>query len=172
MPNSGTVIITGASPNSTPYPSLEALRKQAENGKIILLQKLRDLGEDHPDTLDAMDALAWMHHELGEHRQARHLHVVVMEQQQSLLGKNNPKMLCIMGSLASTYFQLGQFKQSEGLTVQVLEKWREVLSEDHPDSLHTMSNSAAIYDRLGLMMTREERGKRRGLDTWDRAAWA
>ncbi|KAJ6540656.1 hypothetical protein B0H19DRAFT_1269208 [Mycena capillaripes] len=37
VPNSGTVVITGANvPNSTPYPSLEAVRKAADEQKVVL----------------------------------------------------------------------------------------------------------------------------------------
>ncbi|KAF8149647.1 hypothetical protein K438DRAFT_1866375 [Mycena galopus ATCC 62051] len=152
VPNSGIVVITGANvPSSTPYPSLEALRKAAEQQKVILYDCRRDLGEDHPETLTSMESLAYTHFELGEYMAARDLRVVVAEKQQSLLGENNPDMLRSMGNLAVTYLQLGQLEQSQGLGAQVLKKRREVLGEDHADTLHTMSNLADTYRFLGRL---------------------
>jgi hypothetical protein len=71
--------ISGAQsvPNATPYLSLEARRKAAEEWKVALDQRRRDFGEDHPDTVYAMDYLAYSHMELGEYRAVRDLWVVV-----------------------------------------------------------------------------------------------
>ncbi|KAJ6523020.1 hypothetical protein B0H19DRAFT_1277103 [Mycena capillaripes] len=116
--NPGTIIFPGeGNINPVPYQSFEARHKQAEDRKMILLERRRDLGEYHADTLAAMEDLAWTHHELGEYMAARDLRVMVVEKQQSILGENDPDMLRTVGNLASTYSQLGQFKQSERLEV-------------------------------------------------------
>ncbi|KAF7355863.1 hypothetical protein MVEN_00914900 [Mycena venus] len=108
LADSGAVMLTGASvPNPTLYPSLEARRKQAEDRKMTLLEKRRDLGDDHPETLAAMESLALTHYELGEYSMAKDLWVVLLEKQQSLLGENDPEMLRIMGNFALTYFIRG-----------------------------------------------------------------
>ncbi|KAJ6540634.1 hypothetical protein B0H19DRAFT_1269190 [Mycena capillaripes] len=156
VPDFRTVLITGANVlNSTPYPSLKALRKEAEQQKAVLYDRRRDFGDDHPDTLAAMESLAWTHYELGEYMAARDLRVVVVEKQQSLLGANDPDMLRNMWTLASTYVQLGQFKQSERLQTQVVDIQREILGEAHPNTLRIMRDLAGTYRNLGQLSEAE-----------------
>ncbi|KAJ6540682.1 hypothetical protein B0H19DRAFT_1269226 [Mycena capillaripes] len=152
VPNSGTVVITGENvSNSMPYPSLEALRKATNEQKAVLYNKRTSLGDDHPDTLAAMNTLAFMHTRLGEYRLAKNLWVVVVEKRRSLSGENDPDMLRITRNLATTYNDLGRPRESVSLKLQVLQKQREVLGEDHPDTLNTMSNLAGTYGTLGRL---------------------
>ncbi|KAJ6523053.1 hypothetical protein B0H19DRAFT_1345707 [Mycena capillaripes] len=152
MPNSGTVVITGANvPNSTPYPTPEALQKKAEQEKAVLYDMRRDFGDDHPETLYPMEDLAYTHHELGEYMAARDLRVVVLEKRRVLLGDEDPLTLHSMGALGATFINLGQFKKGEGLEVMLLEKQSEVLGEEHPDTLHTMRNLADTYRILSRL---------------------
>ncbi|KAF7339119.1 Catabolite degradation [Mycena venus] len=77
--NARKIIITGASTlDSTPHPSLEALRKVAEQQKAVLYDRRRDFGDDHLDTLEAMEHLAYTHYDLGEYMAARDLQAVVL----------------------------------------------------------------------------------------------
>ncbi|KAJ7482676.1 hypothetical protein FB451DRAFT_1129691 [Mycena latifolia] len=144
--------ISGAQsvPNATPYPSLEARRKAAEEWKVALDQRQRDFGEDHPDTIYAMDYLAYSHMELGEYTAARDLWVMVYKKRRILQGEeDHPDTLRTMGNLAETCRRLGQFKKAEELEIVLLEKRRQLLGEDHPDTLLTASNLAATYRGLG-----------------------
>ncbi|KAJ6540617.1 hypothetical protein B0H19DRAFT_1269180 [Mycena capillaripes] len=151
-PNSGTVVITGANvPNSTAYPSLEALHKEAKDKKAVLYDKRKDFGDDHPETLYAMEDLAYTHHELGEYMAARDLRVVVLEKRRVLLGDEDPLTLYSMSVLGVTITALGQFKKAEGLGAMLLKKRSEVLGEDHPDTLTAMSNLAYTYRILGRL---------------------
>jgi hypothetical protein len=81
---------------SAAYPSLEAQRKELEAQKLILLDKQRDLGDHHPETLNAMESLAWLHYELGEFSSARDLWVTVLETCQIFLGEDDPHTLYTM----------------------------------------------------------------------------
>ncbi|KAF7345866.1 hypothetical protein MVEN_01608500 [Mycena venus] len=151
--------------------------KQAEERKSILLQRKRDLGDDHPDTLEAMENLAWAYHELrddnphtlcsmgnlaltysqlGQFEAAAKLYVIGLEKQRGLLGEDHPATVWIMDNLASTYRELGQSKKAEELQVIVLEKQRNLLGEDHPDILRIMGNLAGTYHQLGQFKKAEE----------------
>ncbi|KAF7334970.1 Pleiotropic drug resistance ABC transporter protein [Mycena venus] len=156
LSNSETVTITGASvPNSAAYPSLEALRKEAEQQRVILYHKQRDLGDDHPDTLAAMENLAWTHHELGEYKSAGGLRTVLLEKRRVLLGDEDPLTLHSMHTLGATFNALGQFEKAEGLQIMLLEKLREALGDNHPDTLRIMGNLAHTYRQSGRLAEAE-----------------
>ncbi|KAF7346915.1 hypothetical protein MVEN_01443800 [Mycena venus] len=137
------------SSNSTPHPSLEARLKDAKEQKITLYEKQRDLGDDHPETLAAMEDLAWIHNELGEFRFARDLWIIIFQKRRSFLGEHDPRTLRVMLDLAYTYRELGQLKEAEDLCVQLLEMQRDVQGEDHPETLYTMNTLAVIYHGKG-----------------------
>ncbi|KAJ6522995.1 hypothetical protein B0H19DRAFT_1386507 [Mycena capillaripes] len=157
VPNSGAVVITGASTsNSTPYPSPAALRKAADEQKVALSDRRTDLGDDHPETLYAMEDLAWTYHQLGEYTLARDLRAVVLEKRKVVLGDEDSLTLHSMGALGTTLFALGQLKNAEGLEVMLLEKRSEVLGKDHADTLQAMSNLADTYRNLGRLLEAEK----------------
>ncbi|KAF8182857.1 hypothetical protein K438DRAFT_1724845 [Mycena galopus ATCC 62051] len=136
--------------NVTSYHSLaDQWQKDADKWRAILQQRQRDLGENHLETLDAMESLAWVQHELGEYKSASDLRAVVLEKRRSLLGNDDPVTLHVMRNLASTYISLGQSQQSEGLLLIVLDWEKEVLGEHHPDTLQTTMELAKVYQILG-----------------------
>lgn len=126
---------------STPYYSPEARRKDLEEQKIILFNK-------HPETLEAMENLARLHHELGEYGSARDLRVTVLEIYQILGGEDDPHTLYTMQLLGGTHCALGQFKEAQEILELVLEKQRKVLGENHPETVNTLGSLAIAYQGL------------------------
>ncbi|KAJ7699091.1 hypothetical protein B0H14DRAFT_3174148 [Mycena olivaceomarginata] len=190
--------ISGAQsvPNAPPYPSLEVRRKAAEEWKVALDQRRRDFGEDHPDTVYAMDYLAYSHMDLasiglsetwedhpdtlrtmgnlaetcrrlGQYEKAEELETGLLEKRRQLLGEDHLDTLLTASNLAATYRGLGRFKEAESLHVQVLEKRKEILGENHPDTLLAMEILAATY--LGLGQPKEAESLRiQVLEKWRR----
>ncbi|KAF7344971.1 hypothetical protein MVEN_01659800 [Mycena venus] len=144
-------VAEGFIPTPTPYPSLEAQLKAAEEWKIILAHRQRDLGDDNPSTLQAMDKLAMEYYELRKLRLARDLQVAVLQKRRTLLGDEHTDTLHSMHSLASTYYKLGQLKAAQDLDIVVLEKRKQLLGEDHIDTLVTMGNLALTYAWQGQL---------------------
>ncbi|KAF7335480.1 hypothetical protein MVEN_02201500 [Mycena venus] len=142
-------------PTSAPHPALEAWRKAAGEWKIILLQRERDLGNDHPDTLEAMKILADAHYELGDFSSAGDLEVVLLEKQRILLGENHADTLQAMSNLASTYTHLGQYKKAEDLAAVALGKCRQLLGDNNPNTLWTMGNLAWTLQLQGQLTKAE-----------------
>ncbi|KAJ7631516.1 P-loop containing nucleoside triphosphate hydrolase protein [Mycena rosella] len=138
--------------------------KDAEQLQLAVLEDRRDiLGEDHPDTLQAMGNLTLTYGQLGQLKEAERLGVVrlgvvVLEKQRKILGEDHPDTLLTMGNLASTYHKLGQLKEAEELEVVALEKRRKILGEDHPETLRAMGNLASTYHQLGQLKEAEELG--------------
>jgi tetratricopeptide (TPR) repeat protein len=125
-------------------------RRFEEAHKIFLaaLEKQKNLGDDHPNTLWAMSRLASTYSNLGEFPKAEELRVVLVEKQKRVLGDGHPETLRTMGNLAHIYRRLGKFHKAEELGVVVLEKQKRVLGDDHPDTLYTMGTLASTYHKL------------------------
>ncbi|KAJ6547748.1 P-loop containing nucleoside triphosphate hydrolase protein [Mycena vulgaris] len=131
--------------------------KDAEQLYLAVLDHHRGvMGEDNPDRLHAMGALALTYAEQGKYKEAEKLEVVVLEKRRKILGEDRPDTLRAMGNLASTYHNLGKLKEAEELEVVVLEKQRKILGEDHPGTLWTMRNLASTYHKLGKLKEAEE----------------
>ncbi|KAF8177979.1 P-loop containing nucleoside triphosphate hydrolase protein [Mycena galopus ATCC 62051] len=118
--------------------SQEAARLEAST-----LEKWRKLlGDDHRDTLRAMNNLASTYRNLGRFQEAEKLQLVVLEKLRKLLGDDHLDTLLGMNNLAITYHNLGQFQEAEKLQLVVLEKRRKLLGDDHLDTLIAMNNLA------------------------------
>ncbi|KAJ7730713.1 hypothetical protein B0H14DRAFT_3169094 [Mycena olivaceomarginata] len=147
---------------STAYPSLEAQCKDLEEQKLILLNKRRDLGDSHPETLDAMQNLAWLHHELGEFSSARDLRVAVLETYHILWGKITQQWRsiakfwekiiqrlcgpCRLWQIAHRW--LGQLTEAEDQYHIILQKKISILGENHPHTLQAMEGQLKKAENL------------------------
>ncbi|KAJ7827110.1 hypothetical protein B0H14DRAFT_3144690 [Mycena olivaceomarginata] len=107
------------------------------------------LGDDHPDTLLAMENLAVTYKDLGKYQEAEPLEAIVLEKRKLLHGVDHPYTLDAMADLAVTYSDLGKYQEAEPLEAIVLEKRKLLLGADHPDTLRAMANLAVTYKDLG-----------------------
>ncbi|KAJ7240670.1 hypothetical protein C8J57DRAFT_1562065 [Mycena rebaudengoi] len=168
----GTV---GHQQHASSPPLTETLLEQLKERRVALRGKERELGDDHEDTLDAMESLGWTYFDLGQFRQAKVLQVTVfenlawthsklgqlekateletsaLEKQRELLGEDHPDTLCSMCNLAGTYTDLGQFTKAEAIELKVLEKRKQLLGVDSPDTLHISARLASTYCRMGRL---------------------
>jgi serine/threonine protein kinase/lipopolysaccharide biosynthesis regulator YciM len=105
------------------------------------------LGEDHSDTLSAMDNLAVAYHHAGQLDRAITLHEQALKARRSKLGDDHPDTLISMNDLAETYISAGQLDRAITLHEQALKAMRAKLGGDHPDTLASLSNlAAALYE--------------------------
>ncbi|KAJ7024607.1 hypothetical protein C8F04DRAFT_1239575 [Mycena alexandri] len=124
--------------------------KDAQSIAEQVLQKSQLLlGEEHLETLQAMQNVASTYLALGEFQKAEALDVLVVEKRSKLLGDEHPDSLSAMGNLARTYSVLGEFQKALELEVVVLEKRSKLLGIEHPDTLSAMGNLARTYSVLG-----------------------
>ncbi|KAJ7101077.1 hypothetical protein C8R44DRAFT_946522, partial [Mycena epipterygia] len=119
------------------------LLKEAEELQVVVLERRRNLlGDNHPDTLQAMENLAVTYKKLGKLKEAKELGIVALEK---------GGMSWAMGNLALTYKALGKLKEAEDLEVVVPEKRRNILDDNHPSTLLAMGNLAVTYRELGKL---------------------
>ncbi len=123
------------------YTVAEGLLKQA------VVTERRVLGEDHPDTLATMHALANAYWYLDRFREAEQLYTGTLDRRTRLLGAEHPDTLRTAYDLASLYAVQNRWAEAERLQTATLEMQRRVLGEDHPDTLSSTNNLASLYWR-------------------------
>jgi tetratricopeptide (TPR) repeat protein len=103
------------------------------------------LGEEHPSSLDTINAIAELCLDQGKYEEAEPLFINTLEIRRRVLGEEHPDTLSTMNGLAALYFNRGKSAQAEALYVKVLSVQQRVLGERHPQSLLTMNNLARLY---------------------------
>jgi serine/threonine protein kinase/tetratricopeptide (TPR) repeat protein len=104
----------------------------------------RTLGEDHVDTLMAMNGLGKLYWQTGKLDQAILLGQSALEGLKTRFG-SDPKTLTVMNNLALWYAAAGQLDRALPLMEEALQGRRQKLGPDDPATIGTMSNLAALY---------------------------
>ncbi|KAI5815631.1 P-loop containing nucleoside triphosphate hydrolase protein [Pyronema omphalodes] len=137
---------------------LGRLKEAQRLDEKVLEVRRRTLGEEHPDTLRAMNNLAVTYTNMGERwKEVQELEEKVLEVRRRTLGEEHPDTLASMHNLANTYIKLGgRLKEVQELQEKVLEVSRRTLGEEHPDTLLGMQNLAITYGQLGRLNEKQE----------------
>ncbi len=107
------------------------------------------LGEEHPDTLSALNNLAITYSYLDEYKKALEINEKVYTILCQILGEEHPETLNSLHNLASTYGNLGEHKKALEMNEKVYTVRSRILGEEHPDTLMSLSWLAYIYNQLG-----------------------
>jgi hypothetical protein len=132
-----------------------AFRELGEAGSSIeqLERGLRlreaGVGRAHPDTLSAVESLAFSYDEAGRNQEALLARERVREGREKALGANHPDTLAAMNNLAVSYGRTGRQPDATQVLETVLSRVRNALGREHPDALWPMSNLAVQYDAVG-----------------------
>lgn len=111
--------------------------------------KIKALGQEHPETLDAMTALACSYWNLSCRKKALDLQRAVAHTSARALGTNHPKTLNAMSSLASTYWLCGSRVEAEPLAETAVNGLKNILGQSHPDTLTAMETLGRVYMHRG-----------------------
>jgi tetratricopeptide (TPR) repeat protein len=114
-----------------------------------LESRRRILGVDHPDTLVAMNDVAYLYMDQGRYDEAEPLYHEALEIKKRVLGDDHPSTLIAMSNLARTYRNQGRYDEAEPLYREALDTFRRTLGEDHPYTLTAMNNLAVLYKTQG-----------------------
>ena len=141
---------------------INRLLRQAEKAKktgnyieeINAYQKLYDLykhelGEKHPDTLNALGNLGNAYSKIGDYHKALEIANTVYITKKDIFGENDSDTLNALENLAISYSVLGGYKKALELEEEVYDARKQILGQSHPDTLYTLSNIAGIYCNLG-----------------------
>jgi tetratricopeptide (TPR) repeat protein len=115
----------------------------------VLADRLRMLGESHPDTLTSRNNLAFAYQWAGNLDRAIPLYEQTLADSIRVLGEEHPSTLTSRNNLATTYRAAGDLGRAIPLYEEVLADRARVLGESHPDTLTSRNNLASAYAETG-----------------------
>lgn len=114
---------------------------------LVVVSKKR-LGDEHPETLLALNNLANTRSARGDHNGAQDLLERVLKVMRRIFGDEHVNTLSAMNNLANVFSDQRDYERAQELQQHVLDAMRRLLGAEHPDTLSAMSNLAAT--RHGL----------------------
>jgi len=141
------------------YASLGLYPKALPSLEQSVATRRRLLGEEHPETLDAMAALAFIYRTQGRLEEAERLDRRVLEARRRVLGEDHPDTLETMTELAAVYTYEKRYAEAEALHRDTRERLRRLLGDDQ----------GAYADAEPLFrdaLERKRRGDRAGALDW------
>ena len=115
----------------------------------ILIRRLRELGEDHPDFLTSMNDFARDLSNLGDYQAAREVDQETLARRRRVLGEDHPDTLTSASNLARDLSNLGDYQAARDWDQDTWIRRLRVLGKDHPDTLTSASNLARDLSDLG-----------------------
>ncbi|KAI3333514.1 kinesin light chain [Ustulina deusta] len=124
-------------------------REMAAVSKKALDFRQKTLGDEHPDTVNAMYNLGIAYFGQGMHKEAEKLYRQVVLLREEALGSKHPHTLDTMTALANSISEQGNYKITEAMYRQTLALCMEVLGSRHPNTLENMNNLAKAIGNQG-----------------------
>ncbi len=109
----------------------------------------RELGADHPTTINAWDNLASTLLALGEIREAHEIRERVVASSVRVHGADHSLTLVSRNNLAATLAQLGHLDRAREILEEVAEAQRALFGLDHPSTLTALNNLGDTLRELG-----------------------
>ncbi|MCJ1425569.1 hypothetical protein MMC29_003469, partial [Sticta canariensis] len=125
----------------------EVVRKQEAlqlTGHVLEARK-KTLGDEHPENLGSIHALAIYYHEARRLQEELQLTEQLVEARKKALGDEHPDTLGSIDSLAIRYSEAGRRLEELQLTEQVVEATKRTLGDEHPDTLSSIHALAICY---------------------------
>ena len=125
------------------YTQAESLLKPA----LSLREQV--LGQEHPDTANTLNTLAWLYVLQGNYQQAEQLVQPALANFESVLGKEHPEVATALNTLASLYMHEGKYVQAESLFQRELTIREKSLGRNHFLVAISIGNLALVYYHQG-----------------------
>lgn len=120
-----------------------------------LMTRRRELGDDHPLTLDSLGNMGYLLGEMGRLADAEPYLRETLQRRRRVLGEDDPTTLVSINNYASLLQDMGRMAEAEVYYKEDLEKSRRVLGEDHPDTLIAINNMGYFLKVQGRLAEAE-----------------
>ncbi|KAH7230968.1 hypothetical protein BKA59DRAFT_321505 [Fusarium tricinctum] len=117
----------------------------------VFQKRQRILGDEHPDTIAAMNNLAITLSDQGKLDEAALMRREVLEKRQRILGDEHPDTIAAMNNLAITLSDQGKLDEAASMMREVLEKRQRILGDEHLDTISAMNNLASTLSGQGKL---------------------
>ncbi len=120
----------------------EAL-KQLERARTI---RQRDLGENHPDTLETAVTMGRVYLDDGKPIEAEPLLIGAMNGLRGRLSAHDPRVLIATHGVAQLYFQQGRLLEAEKLLLSLRDAYQRLPSAEPSEALDAADSLAVVYE--------------------------
>ena len=162
-PNSPAALLQWASVmyNASWYALGTCAIADAEDMSVQCMKvRLRELGEEHTDTLRSIDNLASVLRFQGKYEAAETMNRRALEGYEKVLGREHPDTLRSIDNLASVLRFQGKYEAAEIMNRRALEGCEKVLGREHPDTLRSIDNLASVLRFQGKYEAAETMNRR------------
>ncbi|MCH2111950.1 MAG: serine/threonine-protein kinase, partial [Planctomycetes bacterium] len=111
-------------------------------------------------TLETLNNLAGVLHEVGKHKEAAQAFETVLAERRALLGDHHPDTLSVLGNLGAYYANSGDLGRAQEIFEEVAKVRAETLGADHPDTLLSLHNLALLQRDSGRAEEAEATARR------------
>lgn len=127
------------------------VRAAAILGETVLEHKAKLLGEEHPDTLMAINNLALVYRDMGEEHAGKYYQMIERAYNiaRRTLGEEHPDTLLYLSNLGIAMQAVGDFNSAKEVSERVYQIRARVLGEEHPRTIESLSDVALSYLNLG-----------------------
>ncbi|HKQ47857.1 MAG TPA: serine/threonine-protein kinase [Phycisphaerae bacterium] len=115
----------------------------------------RELGDEHPDTLDSMKEMGYLFWAQGNFPEAEPHLRAAMEKRRSVLGNDHPDTLDSIDKLGILLRDQGKLLEAEAYVREALDGRRRVLGEEHSDTLASLVNMGMLLKAQGKVAETE-----------------
>ena len=106
------------------------------------------LGEDHPDTITAMQILSYSFSDLGNYAEALEMKKQILEKRKEILGEDHPDTISAMNGVAWTCFLSGKFL--EGIPyIESCLTLGDICGVNSENSVYYRDTQAMLYANAG-----------------------
>ena len=141
----------GADAIASAYVSAGRLCEAITLFEQVLTERIRILGNNHPDTMTARDNLAGAYRDAGRLGEAITLYEQTLTDSTRILGEDHPETLTSRNNLAGAYESIGRLEEAITLFEQVLTDRTRISGEDNPHTLASCNNLAYAYKKAGRL---------------------
>jgi tetratricopeptide (TPR) repeat protein len=125
------------------YTEAEVLYQRA------LAMREKAWGQNHPDTADSLNKLAWLYHDQGKYAKSEPLSEHALEVSEKVFGPEHPETATSVNNLAALYHTQGRYEKAESLYKRALTIKERALGSEHADTAKSLNNLAALYRSQG-----------------------
>ena len=118
--------------------------------------RAKQLGENHPDTLESIDDLGRALLAQGEHEAAEKMQRRALEGREKLLGKEHLSTLTSVHEVAVMLGARGRYEAAEEMYRRALKGYEKLLGKEHPWTLRSANSLTLTYLEQGRWQEAEE----------------
>jgi len=133
----------------TTYRDLgELAEAEAQHRKALEINR-RVFGEDHRETLVAMNNLGLSLHKRGRFKEAEPLYVEALDGMRRVLGDDDRETLTVISNMGQLIYEIGRLDEAEPYHMETLEGCLRVHGSEHIDTLTAESNLGVLLHAMG-----------------------